>query len=290
MTFRATRPPAFAALLLAALLAAAARADGWSPLGFSLASMETAPELRYSPDRPWDFSLPSYGTAIYGVRLGLFSAANRNMYGLSVSLTNMRHYWSGDNNPVRFHPDGDVAGIQVGGFFNCASSSRYGALQAAGFANVILDGGAAFQVASLVNRSEDALDGIQITGAYNYAKAFRGLQVAAVNQVDGDMSGVQLGLFNYVEDAMSGVQLGVINYIDGTMSGVQLGALNYAARASGVQLGAINIADRAFSGVQIGAINLVSSQKSEFSGVQLGALNSWNASSAPSLLLLRIYF
>ena len=275
MTFRAFRPPAFAALLLAAMLAAAARADGWSPLGFSLASMETAPELRYSPDRPWDFSLPSYGTAIYGVRLGLFSAANRNMYGLSVSLTNMRHYWSGDNNPVRFHPDGDVAGIQVGGFFNCASSSRYGALQAAGFANVILDGGAAFQVASLVNRSEDALDGIQITGAYNYAKAFRGLQVAAVNQVDGDMSGVQLGLFNYVED---------------TMSGVQLGALNYAARASGVQLGAINIADRAFSGVQIGAINLVSSQKSEFSGVQLGALNSWNASSAPSLLLLRIYF
>ena len=134
MTFRAFRPPAFAALLLAAMLAAAARADGWSPLGFSLASMETAPELRYSPDRPWDFSLPSYGTAIYGVRLGLFSAANRNMYGLSVSLTNMRHYWSGDNNPVRFHPDGDVAGIQVGGFFNCASSSRYGALQAAGFA------------------------------------------------------------------------------------------------------------------------------------------------------------
>lgn len=290
MKSRFLRQPAIAGLLLAALLATAARADGWSPLGFSFASMETAHELRYSRDRPWDFSLPSFGTAIYGVRLGLFSAANRNMYGLSVSLANMRHYWSGDNNPVRFHPDGDVAGIQVGAFFNCASSSRYGAIQAAGFANVIQDGGAAFQISSLVNRAEDALDGIQITGAYNYAKAFRGLQIATVNQVDGDMSGVQLGLFNYVEDTMSGAQVGVINYIDGTMSGVQIGAVNYAARAHGVQIGAINLVDRAFSGIQLGAINLVSSQKSEFSGVQLGALNAWNASSNPTIPLLRIYF
>ena len=289
MTFRAFRPPAFAALLLAAMLAAAARADGWSPLGFSLASMETAPELRYSPDRPWDFSLPSYGTAIYGVRLGLFSAANRNMYGLSVSLTNMRHYWSGDNNPVRFHPDGDVAGIQVGGFFNCASSSRYGALQAAGFANVILDGGAAFQVASLVNRSEDALDGIQITGAYNYAKAFRGLQVAAVNQVDGDMSGVQLGLFNYVENEMSGIQIGAMNYIDGTMNGVQIGAINYAPRANGVQIGVFNLVDTSFAGIQIGVLNIANTE-TEFSGVQLGALNAWDSADPTALPLLRIYF
>jgi hypothetical protein len=215
------------ALALLVLSAVPSRADGWSPLGFAIAQ-----------DRNGG-SIPAYDVPVYGFRLGLFTAANRRMYGLGVSLIGNPCVLSnnGDAN------DGDVAGFQIAGVFNEAQSARYGAWQISGVVNLVHSDGKFVQIAGLLNRVEGDGSGVQIAGFGNGSDAdFAGLQIAGVlNLVEGNMSGVQIA--------------GVGNLVLGHMSGVQIGFCNWASSLDGIQIGAFNFVEKDFSGVQLGGLN-----------------------------------
>ena len=293
---------------LAALLPSAARADGWTPLGFSLAT----------PDRNTVIGAPPYGCDVQGVRLGVFGAANARMRGLSLGVL-ANGFWNSDEEGG----DGDVAGIQAAGLFNDAGSARYGVmqaaagvnilrgsgsfLQAAGIFNGVYGDGDGIQLAGLGNKTFGAFRGVQAAGLFNSihdGSDFCGIQVAAVNYAGGTMNGAQIGVFNdaekangfqvgainYVDKDLAGFQVGAINLVDAEMSGFQIGAINFAEKVTGIQIGALNCAGSAFEGIQIGVFNVVGSKRAPFSGAQIGAVNGWTDSEHDSLPFLRIYF
>ena len=304
---RAFLPAALAALLLVPA-AIPALADGWSPLGLSLAT----------PDRNTVIGAPSYDCDVQGFRLGVFGAANARMRGLSLGVL-ANGFWNSDVEGG----DGDVAGIQAAGVFNDADSARYGVLQAAGAVNILRKSGSFLQAAGLYNgvygdgdgiqlagfgnKTFGAFRGVQVAGVFNAihdGSDFCGVQIAAVNYAGGTMNGAQLGVFNdaetanglqigainYVDKDLSGFQIGAINLVGAEMTGFQIGAINFAEKANGVQIGAFNVAGSAFAGIQIGALNVVGSRNAPFSGVQIGAINGWTHSEHDSLPFLRIYF
>ena len=215
------------ALALLALSAVPSRAEGWSPLGFAIAQ-----------DRNGG-GIPDYDVAVYGLRLGLFTAANRRMYGIGASAIGNTRVFSnnGDEN------DGDVAGFQIAGVFNDAESARYGVWQISAAYNGIRSNGKFVQIAGLVNRADNDGSGVQIAGLGNGVGGdFYGLQIAGMlNLVGGDMNGVQIAA--------------LANCCQGTMRGLQIACINFASTLEGVQIGAFNIVEKEASGIQIGAIN-----------------------------------
>ena len=88
------------------------------------------------------------------------------------------------------------------------------------------------------------LTGLDI-GIAGHTKGFaKGLQIAAVNVVEGDFAGVQIGVANYAASSPGsmghGMQIGVFNGAE-SYKGFQLGVINYAGRMSGVQVGLVNV-------------------------------------------------
>lgn len=242
--------PLFALVSTLFLLSCApSRADGWSPFGLSM-MQQYENKSKYDPvTRRWtrgnqrsESSLPEYDTAVYGLRLGFMSAANREMYGLSASV-----FGNGWYGPCGNDTDGDIAGFQFASLFNEAASAYYGAWQLSGFYNSIAGGGKFVQVSGAVNTAQKGGSGAQIAGLANWAGGnFDGVQIAGVsNMAEKDMNGVQIA--------------GLRNECKGTMRGVQIGAFNFAGRLEGVQIGLFNSVKHGISGMQLGGINGVES-------------------------------
>lgn len=212
-----------AALLLAAALPAAA----WSPLGFSLGFDGMG------GSRPDVIGFPERDGAVYGFRLILFGGATDTMYGIAVAgLAN-----GGDGSGIgKDYAEGDIAGFEIAGLVNVATSSRFGAWQVSGLQNKLLKGGDIVQMAAFYNEIGGEASGIQIAGIENKAK--------------GDFTGLQIA--------------GVFNRAQGTLSGVQIAAVNVANKLRGVQIGAINCIDVDCVGVQIGAVNICNGSQAEF--------------------------
>ena len=119
----------------------------------------------------------------------------------------------------------------------------------------------------------------------------RGLQLGAVNVVEGPLDGVQVGLLASVSgvlaqspstgaqaalaanysDSLDGLQLALAFNRAGAGSGIQLAAgVNSSDRFRGIQVAAVNIDGKEIRGAQIGAIN---AGAEVFSGLQAGAIN-----------------
>lgn len=203
-----------AALLLAAALPAAA----WSPLGFSLGFDGTG------GSKPDVIGFPERDGAVYGFRLILFGGATDTMYGISVAgMAN-----GGDGSGIgKDYAEGDIAGFEIAGLENVATSSRFGAWQVAGLQNKLLEGGDIVQMAAFYNEIGGEASGIQIAGIENKAEGdFAGLQIAGVfNRAQGTLYGVQIAVVNTVK-RLRGVQIGVINCIDDDCVGAQIGVFN----------------------------------------------------------------
>ncbi len=150
---------------------------------------------------------------IYGVRLGIFHAANLRVHGADMCLfVNTIDY--------------EFAGLQVAGALNDVSS-RIDGVQVAGGANLVgmKDGG--------------KVNGIQLAGLGNDAGNVTGCQMSTILNNAGIVDGLQLGAINRSE-THSGIQLGLVN-ISGEMHGIQLGLVNKVRWMSGAQIGLVNI-------------------------------------------------
>ena len=197
----------------------------------------TAPNL--ATPSPVDVSLDprlQFGGAdvdVLGLRLGIFSAENRNVYGfdfctlLGRSLGDEYALQAGLFNLV----DGSTGGLQAG-LSNVSLDALYG-IQTAGFANVA--GG------------ETPSYGLQAAGLVNRAGDFYGAQVGCLNAADY-VAGLQVGVANMGFDR-SGPKAGDVH-------GVQVGVVNACNSGAGLQVGLWNNA-RTFAGVQIGLVNVI---------------------------------
>ncbi len=187
---------------------------------------------------PVDFSIDprlQFGGAdvdVLGLRLGIFSAENRNVYGFDLcallgrSLGDEYALQAGLFNLV----DGSTGGIQAG-LSNVSLDALYG-IQTAGFANVAGGDTPSYglQAAGLVNRAGDFY-GAQV-GCLNAADYVAGLQVGVAN-MGFDRSGPKAG-------DVHGVQVGVVNACN-SGAGLQVGLWNNARRFAGVQIGLVNV-------------------------------------------------
>lgn len=199
---------------------------------------------------------------VLGLRLGILSAENRNVYGLDVCTLLGRTL--GDEYAIQaglFNlVDGRVGGLQAG-LSNRSGDFLYG-IQAAGF----------FNIAS----GDSPSYGFQVAGVANRARDFYGLQAAYVDVADS-IFGLQVGGYTEADSvigcqaavtcrakSLSGIQVGVANVcfdLDnfsnaGDMSGAQIGAVNFCNSGNGVQIGVWNQANH-FSGVQLGLVNII---------------------------------
>ena len=115
----------------------------------------------------WQF--PSPDDSVYGLNIGLYVTSLDTMYGLSVaSIVSMAD---------------DVAGIQLSGMGNISKNASNGVLQVA-----------------TMNLLKQEGEGVQI-GFLNGAYDFTGVQIGAINCVEGNFSGVQIGLINVVKSS-----------------------------------------------------------------------------------------
>ncbi len=198
---------------------------------------------------------------VLGLRLGLLSAENRNVYGLDVCTLLGRTL--GDEYAIQaglFNlVDGTVGGLQAG-LANVSGDALYG-IQAAGFFNAAAGEVPSYgiQVAGLANRARefygiqagyvdvaDFVGGLQ-AGGYAESDFVAGAQVAIVCRTDA-LAGLQVGVANICLDLddfanagdMAGVQIGVVNVCNGG-AGLQVGVWNHAKHFEGVQLGLVNV-------------------------------------------------
>lgn len=208
------------------------------------------------------FQLGGADVDVLGLRLGILSAENRNVYGLDVCTLLGRTL--GDEYAIQaglFNlVDGTVGGLQAG-LANVAGDSLYG-IQAAGFFNVA--GGEApsygIQVAGLANRAREFY-GIQ-AGYVNVADFVGGFQAGGYAEADG-LAGIQVAIACRTKD-LAGLQVGVANLcldLDapetaGDMAGIQLGVVNVCNSGAGLQVGVWNHAKH-FKGVQLGLVNVI---------------------------------
>lgn len=137
------------------------------------------------PPASWD---------VYGVRLNVFVGRHRDVGFVDAGVL---------GNIV----DGNMTGVEIGGFYNRVGSSD-GAIQAACIMNYV-------------------------------EHDFCGVQLGLVNCVNGDMQGLQAGAINLTQDG-AGIQMGVFNRAE-RFSGLQVGVANYAYQLQGVQIGAFNV-------------------------------------------------
>ena len=252
---------AWTALSAVFFAVSASAATRWKPFGFGLGGDKG--------------SLPTFDTAVYGLRLGVF-ASNCEMYGLSVAILG-----SGTNG------DGDAAGVQIAGAANSAASARFGLWQLSGLGNGIDGDALGIQLTGVVNIVDQGdMSGVQVAGGANRVGGkMNGLQIAgAFNGGDHDVNGLQIaGLMNIDKARMCGVQIGGVgNSVDNDADGLQLSALGnmVLGNANGVQIaGGFNIVEGHVNGVQIGLLNMAQS----LTGVQIGLLNVAGNSALPIL-------
>ncbi len=214
---------------------------------------------------------------VLGLRLGILSAENRNVYGLDVCTLLGRTL--GDEYAIQaglFNlVDGTVGGLQAG-LANLAGDSLYG-IQAAGFFNVA--GG------------EAPSYGIQAAGLANRAGEFYGIQAGYVNVADF-VGGLQAG--GYAEsDFVAGTQVAIVCRTD-SLAGLQVGVANIcmdlddfanAGDMAGAQIGVVNVCNRG-AGLQVGVWN----HAKHFEGVQLGLVNVIEDHEVPFLPILNVGF
>ena len=214
---------------------------------------------------------------VLGLRLGILSAENNNVYGLDVCTLLGRTY--GDEYAIQVGlfnlVDGSVGGLQAG-LANVSGDSLYG-LQAAGFFNI-----AAGEAPSY---------GLQVAGLANRAREFYGLQAGYVNVADV-VGGLQAG--GYAEsDFIAGAQVAIACRTD-TLAGLQVGVANIcldlddfsnAGDMAGAQIGVVNVCNRG-AGLQVGVWN----HAKHFEGVQLGLVNVIEDHEVPFLPVLNIGF
>lgn len=206
---------------------------------------------------------------VIGMRLGVLSAENRNVWGLDVCTLLGRTL--GDEYAIQaglFNlVDGRIGGLQAG-LANLSGRSLYG-IQAAGFFNVAggEDPSCGVQVAGFANRARD-LYGVQV-GYVDVADFLGGLQAGGYAEADR-VAGAQIAIVCRA-DGLDGLQVGVANVcldLDdpssaGDMSGAQLGLVNVCNRGAGLQLGLWNHA-KSFTGVQIGLVNVIEDHEVPF--------------------------
>lgn len=214
---------------------------------------------------------------VLGLRLGILSAENNNVYGLDVCTLFGRTL--GDEYAIQaglFNMvDGTVGGLQAG-LANYAGDSLFG-FQAAGFFNI-----AAGEAPSY---------GIQAAGLANRAREFYGMQAGYVNVAD-IVGGLQAG--GYAEaDFVAGAQVAIVCRAD-ELAGLQVGVANIcfdlddfsnAGDMAGAQIGVVNVCNRG-AGLQVGVWN----HAKHFEGVQLGLVNVIEDHEVPFLPVLNIGF
>ena len=109
---------------------------------------------------------------------------------------------------------------------------------------------------SLLHVANRDVQGLDLSlGATRTDGMLRGLQIAGINDVNGDCSGVQVGVF--------------ANYCGGHLSGAQLSLAAYAHHGKGVQIAPVMARADELEGLQIGLITYAKQMK----GLQLGLLN-----------------
>ena len=73
-----------------------------------------------------------------------------------------------------------------------------------------------------------------------YANTY-GLDAGAFSATDFNFGGIAANLVgNYVGSTMGGLQVGALNFVNGAVYGVQVGFVNFAEDLNGVQIGVLN--------------------------------------------------
>jgi hypothetical protein len=165
-----------------------------------------------------------------------------------------------------FSEDTDVYGLKVNVPYG-RTTSMYGIdAGLVGFVGT-LDG---MQLNWFWSEAQD-INGIQFGGLPgNRAVNLNGLEIGAVNIVEGRVNGVQLAPVMNEADHLVGVQFAGISNRSQQVLGIQIAPLvNDAESLTGVQVGIMNFAPRA-TGVQIGALV---NKADSVAGLQIGLLN-----------------
>ncbi|MFA6623668.1 MAG: caspase family protein [Fibrobacteraceae bacterium] len=123
------------------------------------------------------------------------------------------------------------------------------------------------QLSLLANISQGNTAGVQGSGAINYAKKFKGVQLSpTLNIVEALNDGVQVGVTNVAVDTSVGWQFGVLNVVADSLAGGQVGVTNAASSVSWAQIGVADFAGSA--PVQVGVVDIAKTVP-----VQVGVLN-----------------
>jgi hypothetical protein len=85
---------------------------------------------------------------------------------------------------------------------------------------------------------------------------FKGVQLNAVNLVDGSFTGWQSGLLSQSKGDFLGLQTSGINIVKAHSEGVMLGFVNKTNSMSGLQIAFVNVTEN-MHGLQIGILNII---------------------------------
>lgn len=278
MTIRTVGRSVAVALLLASVHA---RAD-W--VVFRGAVIDTYPDIESYERDAHD---------VYGLRLGLGSAIDKRVYGLSVSLLadGGFSFGAGDEETPVFVDD-DFIGAKIGGFFNSSCGSGVG-----------------LQIGGIGATTDVRMSGAQIGGIFAEAQYMNGFQIAGISsvaslemhafQVGGLVARCGIGMAEDVVPLSTGFQISAgVAVCKGTLCGGQIGGLfaecddldgfqiglvASARDVTGLQVGVCNVAD-ALTGAQIGVFNVADTLK----GVQIGLLNFTGSSERGDLFCLPV--
>jgi len=220
------------------LAAGSALADEVSPAGAAPLQLSFASPVQLVAE-PRD---------VAGLRLTLFFGKNADVAGLDIAVggTSSRAFTGVQLALFGNYVEGKAAGVQAGLFGNAAA--HISGVQIGGLiANLAHEGGDGLQL-GVSNVAGGKFNGVQIGLIGSVFRSdwttlnFTGVQIGAMNLVNGSVTGLQVGAFNAVntkEGSFAGVQIGVLN-IAGDCRGLQIGVVNSCSDMSGVQIGLIN--------------------------------------------------
>lgn len=203
----------FVALALSLAIAIHASAT-WSPIRFEIIG-ERGPS--------------GWNDSVYGLNIGLIGSRLDKMYGVSVgTLVMVANDVAGVEVGGFFCASKYAKNgiLQVSPVFNEVVEEGEG-IQVAACGNRTKDF-SGLQIA-VFNQSSGSGAGVQL-GVINIAgsKEETGWENGTGIPTLCDYSGVQIGFFNSAYN-FTGLQIGAINYVDGDFSGVQIGAVNIVA-------------------------------------------------------------
>lgn len=154
-----------------------------------------------------------------GIQLTVFSNfVTNNINGLQIGgLT---------NNAM------NVSGIQFAGLTNSTGpfyGNKFGAKSIDDTKEVSSGNMYGIQISGLtnicINKTGDAICGIQVSGLFNSAFDFNGVQIASLINRANNLNGLQVGLYNRV-NSLQGVQIGLINGCN-QLKGIMIGLINF---------------------------------------------------------------